>query len=154
MTRYAATTNVSVEKSRNEIERTLRRFGADGFAYGWEGTKAAVSFRMSNRQVRFVLPLPERKEFLLTPTGQGRSDSAVEKAWEQACRQRWRALKLVILAKLESIESGIEEFDQAFLAHIVLPDGTTTGAWMRTQIEQAYESGEMPSMLPALGSGE
>jgi hypothetical protein len=37
MTRYAADTSVSVEKSRMEIERTLARYGADAFAYFSEG---------------------------------------------------------------------------------------------------------------------
>ena len=36
MTKYAATTDVPAEKSRAEIEATLRRYGATGFAYGWE----------------------------------------------------------------------------------------------------------------------
>ncbi len=39
------------------------------------------------------------------------------------------------------------------MAHIVLPDGTTFGAWAKPQIEQVYATGDMPSLL-ALGSGE
>jgi hypothetical protein len=72
---------------------------------------------------------------------------------EQAVRQRWRALALVIKAKLEAFESGIETFEQAFLANILLPDGQTVGQWMVPQVEQAYLTGTMPGLLPMLGDG-
>ncbi len=39
------------------------------------------------------------------------------------------------------------------MAHIVLPDGTTVAEFMAPQIEQSYESGKMPSMLPQLEAG-
>lgn len=39
------------------------------------------------------------------------------------------------------------------MAHIVLPDGSTVGQWMAPQIEQAYTTGRMPSMLPAITAG-
>ena len=35
--------------------------------------------------------------------------------WEQACRQRWRALALVIKAKLEAIDAEISTFEEEFL---------------------------------------
>ena len=37
--RYAAQTEVSSDRSRAEIERTLRKYGATAFAYGWEGNR-------------------------------------------------------------------------------------------------------------------
>lgn len=36
MTRYAQKTTVPVERSRNEIEATLARYGAQQFMYGWD----------------------------------------------------------------------------------------------------------------------
>ncbi len=54
-------------------------------------------------------------------------------------------------SKLEAVDSGIVTFEEEFLAHIVLPDGTRTGAWAVPQIERAYETGEMPALLPAPG---
>ena len=50
-----------------------------------------------------------------------------QSAWEQACRQRWRALLLIIRAKLEAAEAGISTLETEFLANIVLPDGRTAG---------------------------
>jgi hypothetical protein len=64
--------------------------------------------------------------------------------YEKATRQRWRALALVIKAKLEAVESGITIFEDEFLAHIVLPDGSTAGDWMRPQIAKAYDKNKMP----------
>lgn len=155
MTAYAARTEVSVEKSRNEIERTLARWGATAFAYGWQGDRALISFAAEDRQVRFELPLPARTErrFTHTPTGQRRADAAVAKEWEQGCRQRWRALLLVIKAKLEAIESGITTFEDEFAAWIALPDGTTVRDHLRPALAQAYETGEVAPLL-ALGPGE
>jgi len=159
MPRYAERTAVGSEQSRAEIERTLRRYGADQFMYGWEAQQAVVAFRAHDRHVRFTLPLPDPDavEFTHTP-GRGllRSEAAQEEAYEQAVRQRWRALALVIKAKLEAVDAGITEFEDEFLAHILLPDGTTVGGFMRPQVAKAYRTGLMPPllpMLPAAGEG-
>lgn len=151
MTRYAATTSVSTESSRSEIERTLRRYHADQFLYGWQESAAVVGFRMHNRQIKFILAMPNRTAREFTHSARGlRPQHVAEQAWEQACRQRWRALALVIKAKLEAVESGISVFEDEFMANIVLPDGQSVGSFMRPQIALAYDSGRMPSMLPQL----
>lgn len=156
VSRYAESTSVSTESSRAEIERTLRRYGASSFAYGWEADTAQIMFVADGRRVRFVLPLPDRgaREFTHTPTrGTPRSSAQAEAAWEQACRQRWRALALVIKAKLEAVEAGITSFEDEFLAHIMLPSGGTVGEWMRPQLEATYASNTMPALLPGSGRG-
>lgn len=157
MGRYAEKTSVGSDRFKAEIERILTRYGAESFMYGWQGATAILAFKMRGRQVKFLLPLPDRssKEFTRTPTrGTKRTDSAAEAAYEQAVRQRWRALALVIKAKLEAVESGITMFEDEFLAHIVLPNGLTVGDFMCPQIEQAYKTGRMPEMLPMLGGGD
>ena len=155
MPTYAAKTDVTSQTSRAEIERTLARYGAAGFMYGWDNQRGAVGFQVNGRQVRFVVPLPDRqaREFTHTPArGQQRSQSQAEKAYEQAVRQRWRALALAVKAKLEVIETGIATFDEEFAAYIVLPNGRTVGEWLVPQIERAYEEGTMPALMP--GGGE
>ncbi len=149
MTRYAENTQVSSDKSRAEIERTLVRYGASGFLYGWQNEEAIVGFSIEKRQIRFVLPLPARETFTTTPTGKSRKESQVTAEFEKAVRQRWRALALTIKAKLEAIESGIATFDEEFLAYIMLPDGKTVGSHMQAQVVSAYETGKMPKLLPA-----
>ncbi len=152
MSRYAASTDVSSDRSRAEIERTLARYGANQFMYGWESGRAVIAFAMQDRRVRFDLPMPDRddREFTHTPNrGTRRSTGAIDQAYEQAVRQRWRALALVVKAKLEAVETGITTFEEEFLAHIVLPDGSTVGKWAAPQLEEAYASGRMPPLLPA-----
>lgn len=54
---------------------------------------------------------------------------------------------LAIKSKLESVESGIEQFDEAFMAQIVLPDGRTMAEYAMPQIAKSYTSGTMPPLL-------
>lgn len=150
MKRFAESTGVSSEKSRSEIERTLTRYSASGFMYGWHGSNAVLAFELGGRRVKFLLPLPDRaaRDFTHTPNRKTpRSPAQAAEAYEQAVRQRWRALALVIKAKLEAVESGITVFEEEFLAHIVLPNGGTVGEWMVPQVARAYDSGKMPPLL-------
>ena len=154
--KYATDTNVSSESSRAEIERTLSRYGAKQFMYGWgehEGRDVAVvGFQAHGRQVRFhlAMPDPQSREFTHTPARQTRRDEKGRlEAYEQATRQRWRALALTIKALLEAVEVGILNFEQAFLANIMLPDGSSVGDFMLPQVATAYETAAMPSLLPS-----
>jgi hypothetical protein len=150
MARYAADTSVSTERSRAEIETTLRRYRADQFGYATNMRGATVMFTLGGRHIRFILPLPDpaAREFTHTPAkGLPRTSAEAERAWEQACRQRWRALALVIKAKLEAVSAGITTVEDEFLAHTVLPDGRTMGEWAKPQIDEAYQIGSMPQHL-------
>lgn len=151
---YANKTDVAPDRSRAEIERTLQCYGARQFMYGWDEGAAMLAFVANGRQVRFVLPLPDRDspEFTRTPTGLDRSPNAAKVAYEQAVRQRWRALSLVIKAKLEAVASGIVSFDVEFLAHLVLPNGATVGDTVVPRVEEAYASGHTPALLPGPSS--
>lgn len=151
MSRYAENTSVSSDRSRAEIEKTLARYGANQFMYGWADGEAVLAFRAQSRNVQFRLPMPDRnaREFTHTPERKyARSAAQADEAYEQAVRQRWRALALVIKAKLEAVEAGITVFEDEFLAHILLADGSTVGDWARPQIARVYETGGMPALLP------
>lgn len=152
MSQYAANTDVTIDRSRAEIEKVLTRYGATQFLYGWTETGAMIAFIARNRQVRFELPMPERKDYLRTETGRARTAKAAEEAWEQARRQRWRALALVVKAKLEAVESGIVTFDEEFLAHIVTPDGRRVGDAVVPRMVESIENGTMPALMPGSGS--
>ena len=152
MTTYAAATVVSPERSRAEIEQTVKRYGATGYAYAERGLQTQIIFEVCDRRVRFNLtnPDPESQVFRLTLTGKERNSKDQRKAWEQAVRQRWRALSLCIKAKLEAVESGIVSFDEEFLAHLVMPGGKETfGERYIPQIEQALEGKPLPPLLEA-----
>ena len=154
MSKFAEKTSVSSDRSRAEIEKTLSRYGATKFMYGWEEVHALIAFEMESRRIKFILPLPNRadRDICKTEKGRVRSSKQQEDAYEQAVRQKWRALALVIKAKLEAVESGITVFEDEFMAHIVLPDGTTVGDYMRPQIASSYENKKMPALLPGVKS--
>lgn len=152
MGQYAANTEVTQEKSRAEIETTLRRYGADAFSYGWEESRAVIAFRANDRHIKFEIAMPDRSDPQFTEYKQGsttysRTESAAYERWEKATRQRWRALALVVKAKLEAVASGISEFEEEFLANIILPDGSTVGQQIRPHIQKAYIDGKMPRLM-------
>lgn len=150
---FAETTSVTPEKTKAEIETTLRRYGADSFVSGWDADRAFVMFKAKDRLIRFMITMPKRteKRFTHTHTGKLRSQTDQEKEYAQAIRSYWRRLLLCIKAKLESVETGIETFEEAFLAQIVLPDQSTMGDWAKKQLHEVYTSKQMPRALLALG---
>lgn len=152
MTRYAKGTEVSPAKSKAEIEDTVTRYGATAFASGWMTDRAVISFEMHGIRIKFVLPMPDPKDKAFTEyVSKGRTwlrtDTAAATLYQGAIRQRWRALALVVKAKLEAVESGISVFEDEFMANIVLPSGETVGEWMKPQIAIAYREGKMPPLL-------
>jgi len=127
MRRYAGSTTVSPDKSRAEIEKILTRYGATGFMYGWNDQGAVLGFMLANKQYRFVLVMPSQSDFRRSPKGRNWSALQQSKAFDQALRQRWRAMALVIKAKLEAVTSQISTIEKEFFAWMVLPNGKTAG---------------------------
>lgn len=153
--RYAKDTVVSTERSRAEIETTLRRYGATGFLSGYDENRAFIAFKMADRQVKIRMTLPDPNETRFTHSHGGkrkRFPADAQREWEQGCRQQWRALHLVIKAKLEAVAAGIAVFDDEFMPHIVMPDGKTIGDHIRPALVKAYASGKMPPLLPHYSS--
>jgi hypothetical protein len=124
---FAEGTTVPVAKTRGEIEALVSKHGATRFASGWtEDRKAAISFAVKGRLVRFTLSLPtedEAKKIRSRNWSLGPDQRAKWIAGEE--RRRWRCLLLALKAKLEVVESGIATFDEEFLAHVVTPDNLT-----------------------------
>lgn len=144
---YAQATQVSVEKSKMEIERLLTRYGATSFVSGWNETSATILFECHKRRIKFVIPIPRKSDFTKTPEGRMRRNELVPQVWEQDCRARWRALVLIVKAKLEAVQSGVALFEDEFAMHTVMPDGRTVGEIVHPAIEEAYTTGKMPLML-------
>lgn len=152
--RYAEKTEVNADRTRADIERVLKRYEASAFAYGWQNGAATIGFTIANRSVRVELPLPDPKDrtFACGPSGRSRTAAGAVQAYEQAVRQRWRALLLVIKAKLEAVETGISTIEREFLADVMLPNGSTIGAWAAPQLALVYERGGTPALLPGASS--
>lgn len=147
MARYAKKTAVSVDRSKAEIERTLTRYGASHFGYVAEPGLAKIAFRANGRSICMRLKLPEVSEFTHDTRGRKRAAGVVEKDHDRAVKQRWRALALVVKAKLEAIESGIATFDDEWLPYIVLNDGKTVSEALAPQLKRLDDG--LPLMLTA-----
>lgn len=150
---YAAQTEVPVSRTRQAIEDLLTKSKCTQFVIGSdsESRKAMVQFKANNRIVRFTVAMPDPadKKFTHINILRRRTGSQVGKLVAQAERQRWRALFLVIKAKLESVESSIATFEEEFLAHIVLPDDRTVGDHIVPRIAEAYEQQDTRRLLNA-----
>lgn len=153
---YASETSVPVDRSQREIEQLVLKAGATSFYRGQDGAKALIGFQLKERRIMFDLPLPQPDEFAFYERRGRKVKSAphqVEQMLEQAERAKWRALALCIKAKLVSVESGVESFEEAFLAQVVVPhDGRAVrfGALAMKAIAASYSTGKpMPPLLPS-----
>ncbi len=96
---YAAGTTVDTSRSKNEIERTLERFGATGFMFGRDDDEQVfiVAFRRNGRAYRFVLPMPDRETFRYNKPrtsyqrrGAERAATTIDKMTDQETKRRSR----------------------------------------------------------------
>jgi len=127
---YADTTKVPVGQTRMDIEKLLAKHGAQAFGFSQDGARAVIAFRMKGLSYRFTMAVPDEP---------------------QAQRSKWRALLLVIKARLEGVESGIETMEDAFLANTVMADGATVAEWLKVEIKDAAKLGRMPQRLALEG---
>lgn len=130
---FAAGTRVPVMQTRMELESLLSKHKARALGIFTDQKGAVVVFEMADRRIKFALAVP--------PEG----GSAKQ---ERQRREKWRALLLAIKAKLVGVQSGIESFEEAFMAHVVMPDGRTVGELTRPAIASAYKEGKMVPLLP------
>ncbi len=129
---YAVDTTVPVQRTKVEIEEMLTKYGATSFVFVTNQADAIIMFEFEGRRVRFNLPLPKMQ-----------TDAKTAKEH----RAKWRALLLTIKSKLVSVDTGIEEFEEAFLSHIILADGSTVGDSVRPAVALQYKTGEMGPLL-------
>lgn len=144
---YAETTSVAFEKSVAEIIGLIKRHGAAQIGQFEGEDYFAIQFIIEDRLIRFKLPIPALAE-IPTHDGRGRTIAFAQRQakLDQARRSKGRALLLVIKAKLESVESGIETVEQAFLANVVMANGETVYDRISRPIAIEYETGQ-PSAL-------
>lgn len=147
---YAKETSVPVDRSRAEVEKLLGRYGATAFGYLNQGSRSVIVFEIDRRRVLMDLPMPsvDDPEVKFTAVGSTRTPAERDRAYQQAVRARWRALVLIVKAKLVAVEAGITTIEREFLADLALPNGQTFGQWARPQLDHVYESGTMPALMP------
>ena len=155
---YAAGTTVSVDRSKNELDAILGKHKATqrGVMTDDDAGMALVVFTLDARQYRLEVPLPKRGDFATKPARHRYgypiklTPERQRKAHDQACRERWRAVVLLVKAKLELVAIGVSTVEREFLADLVLPNGARVHAALFDGIKRAYETG---TMTPLLGTG-
>src|SRR5262245_15611240 len=139
MTRYAAHTVVPVEKSRLEIERILTRYGATRFGNMSSATEVTIYFEVKGRQLQWTIPMPPEPKY---------ASHANNVKRDQEIRRRWRVLIITMKALLEAVDSKLMTFDEAFLAHVVMPGtGRTLGAAIVPRLDRLYQGLSLPALL-------
>lgn len=149
MSRYARETTVDPGRSRAEIEKTISRYGAGSFGYITDGDKAQIAFQANGRRIRMAITMPPLGLFATNKSGKKVAPKAMEAAHQKAVRQIWRALALVVKAKLEAVESGVATFEQEFLAYTLLPSGQTVGEQLVPKLDLIVATGKVPALLSA-----
>lgn len=145
---YATDTAVPVERSQREIEQLVGKHGARSFYRGQDQGRAVVGFELADRRIQFEIPLPTPEDI---PKKRGRHVPGVEQKLAQLERSRWRALAMVIKAKLISVETGVETMEEAFLAQVVVPHEGRAARFYdvaRGHLAETYRTGKMPPLLP------
>lgn len=156
---YASGTSVPVERSRAEIDRVLSKHGATSrgvMCDDLEG-QAIVAFALSGRHYSIHVPLPrydafEMKKLPTRAFPTKRTPEQQRAAYEQACRERWRGVVLLLKAKLELVAMGVSTVEKEFLADLVLPGGGRLHDELGPAIADAYSTGRR--LLPAAANGE
>lgn len=153
---YAKGTEVTVARSRDDLERLLKARGATGFMFGWEegNDNYVVAFRLADRLIRLTVPRPWPGDHQRTPTGRRRTERSAGQLAEAEERRRWRSLLLVIKARLVAVDDGVETLETAFLPWVVLPNGQTIAQWLGPQLDTVYATQVMPALLPGAAAGE
>lgn len=155
---YAQDTSVPAERSKAEIERTLVKYEATQFVTGWDEkeSKAFVQFQKENRRIRIMLDVPTVEEYKVHKRRYAggpereyeRTDVQAKTEQVKEMRRRWRALLLVIKAKLEAVETGIATFEEEFLPYVVTASGRTIGELIMPKLDKVASTGRLPPLLP------
>lgn len=145
--RYAEDTEVSVERSQQELSSLLRKAGADQVVSAWDAEHGAgVRFRLNGIYAQLIVPgiTPKRDRELRL-----RRPSWTDlQRREQEERRCWRALLLLVKAKLEAVQSEITTVEREFMPDLLLADGRRLEQWAAPALAEMYETGRLPA-LPA-----
>lgn len=155
---YAEGTSVSPEKTRLDLDKLLQRHGADQRVTGVDDAIGAFCmFRIDGRHVRLRVPIPTLEQCWPAKGKEPRGwhmwhrDAGqrqwVERRRDQYERERWRALLLLVKAKLEYVALGLSTIEREFLADVVLPNGRNVHDELAADIQAAYLDGKMPKLL-------
>jgi hypothetical protein len=151
MNLYARETSVSVEKSQADLKKLLGRYKADRIEMGSSERDGQAYVRFEFRDVRIekrlTLPKAAEERFHRGKGGRHIGSASAYARWEQACRQQWRILLLLLQAQMEAVELGLYSVHQAFLADLLLPSGQPLGEAVASHLPDALKTGDTSHWL-------
>ena len=117
-------TSVSIEKSKEDINQLLRKFGCRGIQWTWLDEKEILRFihefelKGVKHSITFEINIPDIGK---------RRGRGYDKMFVRNERQAYRIVVHIIKAKLTAVETGVETFENEFLSKILyqLPSGRT-----------------------------
>ncbi|MDB5079572.1 MAG: hypothetical protein JWP00_1496 [Chloroflexi bacterium] len=149
--KFAAGTTVTPARSREELDKLLKKYGATGFGYVDQKQAAAIMFELEGRTYRFMVAMPQLEDFKRSSTGYVLSATAQKKAWEQSVKEQWRAIVATIKGKLIAVDCSIQSFEEVFMDQMVMANGQTVAEYVEPELRRMYQTGELPRMLPSGG---
>lgn len=143
--RYAEGTSVDVHRSQQEVGNLLRKWGASQVIMAWDASEGAgVRFRLSERYAQLVVRPPSERRLKELRLRHPRTPEAERIEAEQ--RRSWRALLLLVKAKLEAIAAGITTAEREFMPDLLMDDGRRLEEWALPVLETRH--------IPALPAAE
>lgn len=122
MSRYAEGTTVSVEQSRGDISGILAKHGVTrmGWSTGPEGDELLAE--INERRYRFAIVRPTLVEIRRMFPNARDDNAKLQAEW----RRRWRAIVLLLKAKLEFAGEGdVTTIEREFMPYLLV-DGKRT----------------------------
>jgi hypothetical protein len=154
--KYAQDTNVSVGRSRGQIDALLRDWGVDGIQWTDHFKEDRIQLQFvwnhegNDYLARIDLSLPTAED-LEDEAIDGRSGKVSEKKLDRLMAQRGkrehRLLRLFLQGALEAVDAGIIEAEQVFLPYLVGRDGKTVSEAVADRLPVLL-SGGAGNLLP------
>lgn len=124
--RYATKTEVTVSRSQEELRSLLLKYGVTSFGFAEQPGGAMLAFQVGDQNHRIFMPIRSGADPAFAYAGSRRRDAKGRKvAAVNEERARWRALVLVVKAKLEYAAILGQSIESAFTEYRVLPSGRT-----------------------------
>ena len=161
---YAAGTSVAAEKTKAEIDTLLSKHGASQRAVMADDSngRAVIAFVINDRHYRLDVPMPKPGELPDPKKRSWEQKVDMPRGWDswlterrlqwvkheldQRARERWRAVLMMLKAKLELVRIGVSTVEREFLADMVVGK-RTVGQMVEEQIDQVL-AGHTPRLLP------
>lgn len=123
---YARGGIVPVERTLSEIGRLVKAAGGSDMTVISSDEQIGCEFILEGLRIRLTCDLIDKHQTMLDRLARAMSPTQAGQAHQRMIRERWRAVMLVIKAKLISVNLKIESVQEAFMAQVVTADRQTT----------------------------